>query len=217
MFTLVCCLMALPISAKTLHASLLAIYQENRHTFLCEQPFNKLGKATVKLCSRCPKSEAAIVFMPIVPLQKLASELRCYNDHICINKNGNTFKGLRCCFEQDPFYKAASLDLHNFVPELTMIKQQRRSYTFSALNEAPSPSCQLHIDKKKRLIHAPTQLRGMIARTTLYMRDKYHFKLSEEETSRYQSWHRQYPPTQWEKERNEKIGALQGNKNHYVR
>ena len=70
--------------------------------------------------------------------------------------------------------------------------------------------------KKNKIIEPEASLRGMIARAYLYMAHTYPIRLSDEEKALYLAWHQAYAPTAWEKERNNKIKAIQGNGNPYV-
>jgi deoxyribonuclease-1 len=76
--------------------------------------------------------------------------------------------------------------------------------------------CHFYIDKKNKLVEPAPHLRGMIARTYLYMRDTYQLALAGDELRLYQAWHQQYPVTEWERERNNKIKEIQGKKNPYI-
>ena len=205
-------------SQSQLKSTLLHTYQDQRKTFLCEQPFTQKGKVNLKYCQRCPKIESNIQWMPVVSHQQLANQLNCFNNKICINKQNKTFKGLKCCFEHDTNYRKASLDLHNFVPELSYIKQQRRHFSFGTISGKAdrTTDCTVHVDTKAKVIHTPKNVRGMVARAYLYMRKEYYLHLSDEEVALYQMWHREYPASSWEKVRNEKIFAIQGNRNPYV-
>ncbi len=205
-------------STKELKTALESIYQDNRYTFVCQEPFNEKAQINIKICPHCKKIAHKIHWMPIVSLKHIAKNSRCYNEKSCINKEGRLYKGLRCCLEQDHNFKLASRDLHNFVAEQKTIISLRRHFAFSSLSDEPETTnmCQLLTDDKKHLIHTPHHIRGMVARAYLYMRSTYFLPLNDEELARYQSWHQQYPPTAWEKERNEKIGKIQGNINPYI-
>lgn len=171
---------------KDLKSQLLSLHQEHRYTFLYEQAFNERGEMKTKHCANCPSVKTTIQWLPIVSHQQLAKHLTCYKEKICINKKGVAFKGLRCCLTQDPYFKLATVDLYNYVPELGLLKKELK---------APPP----------------LPARGMIARTYLYMRKTYFLPLTDEEVVRYQAWDKQYPPTPWEITRNEKISKIQGN------
>ncbi len=208
-----------PVASKkeaTIH--LLDIHQSHRITFFCEQPFSITGEIKIPHCKNCPQTSNAIQWIPIVSHQQLAKHLLCFNEKICVNKNGTRFKGIRCCKELDKNYSLATWDLHNFVPEQKELKQQRRQYRFGQIeNFKPvNNECHFYVDKKNKMIEPAPSTRGLIARTFLYMRDTYHLPLSQEELIQYQNWHQEYPVSEWERVRNEKIKAIQGNGNPYI-
>jgi deoxyribonuclease-1 len=48
------------------------------------------------------------------------------------------------------------------------------------------------------------------------MRDQYDLTLSRQQTQLFNAWNKQYPVTDWECERDERIAKVQGNHNPYV-
>ncbi len=202
------------ISAKQ---SLQDLYATSRITFFCEQPFSETGILQPIAHPYQAMLPETVHWMHIVPLKQLARDYACYQQK-CVNKKGKIFKGLHCCKQHDVLFQRMIKDLHNLVPETKQLKQQRAHSVFAEFSNSSSPSnrCQLFLDKKRRRLEPPPSKRGMIARTYLYMKDTYPFTLSAEETALYWQWHQRYPVTPAERERNEKIFALQGRKNHYV-
>lgn len=196
---------------------LLTLYENQRTTFFCDQPFSNTGEILAVAGKHRPALSENITWMSIVPLKKLAPFYACYQQK-CVNQKGKVLQGLRCCQQRDTQFQQMQKDLHNLVPETRLLKQQRERYTFAELSDTQlkKSGCHFVIDKKsKRLEPAPNK-RGMIARTYLYMKDTYPFRLTEEEMALYLRWHQQYPVTQAERERNEKIFEMQGKRNHYI-
>ncbi|MBS0290371.1 MAG: endonuclease [Proteobacteria bacterium] len=203
------------LTKQSVFSHLLMIYEHHPFTFFCEQRFNKVGNL-ISACQKCPNANS-IQWMAIVPYQQIAKNLQCFNQKLCVNKQGLSFKGLRCCQKIDSHFRFASLDLHNFVPENILIKKQRRQYAFAEIvNHPHSKQCLFEVDKKNKIIMTLGDRLGAIARTYLYMRDTYRTSLDENEISRYLRWHQQFPPTTWEREKNRKIKAIQGNGNPYI-
>ncbi len=190
--------------------ALLQIYNTHRQTFFCEESFSTKGHTH--------KEQTKIKWMSLVSSKEYAKNLLCYQEKICINKNGETFKGLRCCDQQDPVYQRMKKDLHNLVPELPLLKKQRGNHHFGLCLESGEiiKGCQIKLDKKNKTIEPSEALRGMIARTYLYMAQTYPFTLDEKEKALYLAWHQAYPPTPWERERNRRIKEVQGNGNPYI-
>lgn len=194
---------------KPIVTSLYQVYQNHRLTFFCEQPFSSKGEVLIRSCDTCAPTWSTIQWIPIVPFPVLAQDLPCYREKICINRHGQRFKGLRCC-ETDPLYQKMRADLYNFVPEIASLKQQRKHYTFAEITTkafTTSKGCHFYVDKKMKIVEPAPHLRGMIARTYLYMQETYHFPLDLKERNRFLTWSQQYPPTAWEEERKARIQA----------
>lgn len=212
-----CCAKAVA-SSSIIKKQLLDIYQTHRKTFFCDEAFSEKGEVLYYGCPRCPPIKMNIQWMAIVPIEQLAKNLNCYHQKICLDKTGQPFKGLRCCEISNDYFKRMKGDLHNLVPELPNISRQRLHKRFGAIavNEIHDKGCHYYIDHKNKLIDPSPQVRGMIARTYLYMRTRYPLLLSPDEFSLYLQWHQKYPVTQWERERNHKIQQYQGNSNPYI-
>lgn len=206
-----------PLSQRQFTNYLQTIYQDHRITFFCEQPFSEEGNIHSRHCKNCASINTPIQWMPIVSKHQFARHLNCYREKLCMSKNGQLFKGLRCCKESDLTYQKMDMDLHNYVPE-GELKSQRKRYRFGLIpNKIEIQGCHFYVDKKNKIIEPSPKNRGMIARTFLYMHDTYHIPLSQEEKILYQEWHQQYAISNWERLRNEKISAIQGNSNHYIK
>lgn len=205
-------------SSLQMKKALSEIYQTNRFTFFCAQPFNPENKVRFQSCKKCPVMEAKIQWMPIVPPSLLAGHLLCYREKMCINQHGIRFKGIKCCQKTDVLYRQMSQDLHNVVPEISFLKQSRGHYPFGLIpkTSAPLQGCHFYVDKKHKIVEVAPHLRGRIARTYLYMKETYHLPIEQEQLSLFYSWHQQYPVDAWERERNDKIKAIQGNGNPYI-
>ena len=56
----------------------------------------------------------------------------------------------------------------------------------------------------------------MIARTYLYMSDRYQLRLSKQNRQLFTAWNKTYPAQQWERQRNQLMGCVMGWANPYV-
>lgn len=77
-------------------------------------------------------------------------------------------------------------------------------------------SCKFEIDFKTDRARVQEELRGVIARIYLYFNKQYEMKLSKQELQKYQIWNREYPTSEWERERNRRITEKQGNDNKFI-
>lgn len=203
-------------SQRELTHYLKQIYQEHRFTFFCEQAFSENYQVSYRPCASCPALTQDIQWMTIVPPQTLAKNFLCFQEKICLNQQSKRFKGLLCCKQKEPRLQKMMRDLHNLVPEIPQLKQQRKNYTFKKSASPLSSTCSLQVDNKNKVIELPPPTLGLIARTYLYMHHTYHFELSATELATFLSWHQQWPPTAWEQARNQKILLLQGTRNPYI-
>lgn len=197
--------------------TLLQLYQDHPHSFFCEHPFSKTGILSTRHNQQQAVIDENIAWMQIVPIKQLAPFYACYQQP-CLDKRGRRLQGVRCCQNRDKQFKAMQNDLHNWVPETRSLKNVRNRYAFAELNhEVPKRGgCHFYVDKKNKQLEPAPNTRGMIARTYLYMKDTYPLRLTDEEMALYMKWHQQYPVTAKERERNEKIFALQGKRNRWI-
>ncbi|MEO0899388.1 MAG: endonuclease [Bacteroidota bacterium] len=108
-------------------------------------------------------------------------------------------------------------DLHHIYPVEITVNSHRSNYPFgtakSVLWEKDSA-----ILSKEHLFQPPKHARGAVARALFYMVLRYenfgNFLAGQEET--LLEWHRQYPPTERERIRNELVYLHQGNRNPFV-
>jgi deoxyribonuclease-1 len=204
---------------KEQKSHLMNIYEAHRYSFFCDQPFFSNGEVSIQNCKHCPSIKSLITWMPIVSQRELAKTKMCFQEKVCVNRKGLRFKGVRCCQEIDENFQRMNKDLYNYVPELNIFIKQRGNYHFGLIpqNEHPAKGCHFYVDKKNKIVEPAPQLRGIIARTYLYMRDTYQLALTSDELRLYQAWHQQYPVTDWERERSDKIKAKQAKGNPYVK
>ncbi|MDR0806113.1 MAG: deoxyribonuclease I [Enterobacteriaceae bacterium] len=142
----------------------------------------------------------------VVPAWQFGHQRKCW-------QNG----GRKTC-SKDPIYKRMETDLHNLQPAIGEVNYDRSNFQFSQWNAQATQygQCKMKIDFKRKSAEPPERARGVIARTHFYMRDRYHLRLSEQQTSLFNAWDRYYPVTRWECERNRRILKVQGNDNPYV-
>ena len=106
-------------------------------------------------------------------------------------------------------------DFHNIYATSDKINQLRCNYEYGVLPK----SCYKYEDniicKKNKIFYPRKQDRGIIARSILYMKDKYNYTNFGDITL-YEEWNRQYRPTKKEIIHNEIGYLIQGNLNKYI-
>ncbi len=143
----------------------------------------------------------------VVPAATFGRQLQCWQ------------KGKRKnCQHNDPQFNLIEADLHNLLPVIGEINQDRNDFQYAWLPDTPSKygQCQTVVDFKKRKMMPRKEARGIVARISLYMYDRYHLKLSKQDKQLYEAWNKTYPVTQWEITRNQRTACLMGWGNNYV-
>lgn len=126
--------------------------------------------------------------------------------------------GRKNCNKYDPVYQQAEADLFNLIPVIGEQNQDRSNFRYAWINEKPYQygQCQAVTDFKARKYMPRPEVRGLIARTNLYMADRYNLKLSSQQRKLFEVWNKSYPVTDYERKRNQKIVCIMGWSNKYV-
>lgn len=189
------------------------IYQDHHISFYCNCPLTWNGKKGLPQLEACnytvrkqEKRANRIEWEHLVPAWQFGHQLQCW-------QSGGR-KGCR----KNKVFKSMEADLHNLVPAIGEVNGDRSNYKFSDWNAEPHQygQCEMVVDFKGRKVQPPTHTRGQIARTYLYMHNRYNFSLSKQQKRLHQSWNKMHPPSAWECERNIKITAITGWANNYT-
>ncbi len=126
--------------------------------------------------------------------------------------------GRKNCTANDPLFSQAEADLHNLVPAVGEVNGDRSNFGFGMLSAKPTQygACPFVVDFKQRTAMPAEYSRGAIARIYLYMNERYQLRLSKQDRRLYDIWNRQYPVSEWERWRNQRIACVQGNANPHV-
>lgn len=190
---------------------LMNLYAKHPYSFYCHCRFDRFKRVFCtddeftcrNVSSRCAKIE----FDHLYPASAFGKFRACWRTKSCSTKAGKKYRGRRCCEKTDSEFALIEADPHNLVPVIGQINGDRRDYFFGDLHEKPYQygNCQVVIDKQAKIIQPPTEARGWIGRDYLYMHQKYKLPLTVEQTKLYNTWDKQYPPTQWETKLNQEI------------
>lgn len=193
--------------------------QAERKTIYCEASFNTKKKitapdgfTTTKYIKRAKKVE----WEHVVPAENFGRNFEAWregNDQ-CVNSKGKTFKGRRCAEKVNQEYRLMQSDMYNLYPAIGAVNAARSNYNFVMLTDQKSSfgRCEMKISDRKA--EPPENARGMIARSYLYMHKTYaRYSMSRQQVQLMNAWHKQFPVSQWECLRAERIADLQGNTN----
>jgi len=109
-------------------------------------------------------------------------------------------------------------DLHNMYPSDKTLNRLRGSANFGEIKRPTTAlkEYQFELDADRHLVEPHRLSRGNIARAMFYMADAYEMRLFKRQKQLLQKWHKFDPPSERERQRNQIIEKLQGNRNHFI-
>ena len=193
------------------------IYLGLEQDFYCGCPYQ--GKRMdLAACRYTPRKQAQraerLEWEHVVPAWTIGHQRMCWQAKVD-GKAG----GRKNCTSTDPVFAQAEGDLINLVPSVGEINGDRQNFRYSVWTDKPEPmygQCQTIVDFKQRRIQPRKEVRGRIARIQFYMSERYQLQLAREDQRILCAWARAYPVDNWERQRDERIKAVQGHGNHYV-
>jgi len=126
--------------------------------------------------------------------------------------------GRKNCVATDPVFRAMEADLFNLYPAVGEVNGDRANYNYGIVSGASAQygQCDTRIDFGTRTAEPRNEVKGLVARTSFYMFDRYNLNMSRQQQRLLMAWNNQYPATAWERERNERIARLVGYSNPFV-
>ena len=161
------------------------------------------GLQTRKQQSRAQRTE----WEHIVPAWTFGNQRQCW-------QNG----GREHCVDDDPVFRAMEADLFNLYPSVGEVNGDRSNFNYGmATGVAPQyGQCKTRVDFNQRAAEPRDEVKGLVARTTFYMFDRYKLNMSRQQQQLLMAWDKQYPVSPWEKERDRRIAAIMGHSNPFV-
>ena len=202
-----------PSSFSKAKKLLTGVYEKQQSSFYCGCDYALKEKKLVpdlKSCGYKPRKNAnragRIEWEHVMPAWAFGHQMQCWQQG-----------GRKACGKNSEFKKMES-DMHNLVPAIGEVNGDRSNYSFTQLAGEPRVygACDMEVDFKARKVEPTDAVRGDIARTYFYMRDRYGLNLSKQQTQLLNAWNKLDPVDAWEIERNRSIKEIQGNGNHYV-
>ena len=135
------------------------------------------------------------------------------NQRQCWQKGGREH-----CVDDDPVFRAMEADLFNLYPSVGEVNGDRSNFNYGmASGVAPQyGQCKTRVDFTQRAAEPRDEVKGLVARTTFYMFDRYKLSMSRQQQQLLMAWDKQYPVSSWEKERDRRIAAIMGHSNPFV-
>lgn len=189
------------------------VYADHKRSFYCGCDYIHQGKKLVPVHESCgfnprknAKRAARIEWEHVMPAWAFGHQMQCWQSG-----------GRKAC-KKNAKFALMEADLHNLVPAIGEVNGDRSNYRFAQLSGEPRVygNCDMEVNFKARKVEPTESVRGDIARTYFYMRDRYGVKLSKKQTQLFNAWAKNDPVDAWEIKRNSAIRAIQGNGNKYV-
>lgn len=203
------------------------VYTDHFQTLYCKATFDPKTKEITEypdgfdetvLAERAKKIE----FEHVVPAENFGRFFKEWREGnpLCVDKKGKSYKGRKCAQKINILYGLMEADMYNLYPAIGSVNAVRSNFNFTELPEnIPSTfgSCTFKIADKKA--EPPEDVKGIIARTTLYFESAYtlQYKLSSAQRKLMQSWSEKHPVTIWECLRASRIEAQQFSENKIVK
>lgn len=193
------------------------VYYDHKQTFYCKNPYEirvKKGRQKALVIQddkfytprnvytkkgKINQRALRVEWEHIVPAHNFGKHLACWK------------KGGRKACRKDKVFKKMEADMMNLVPSIGEVNGDRSNlrYGFSSPKKGMYGNCNFQVDFKGRKAYIDESLRGFVARTYLYMSEKYKMKLSSRDKKQFKIWDKNYPKTSWEKTREKRISKYQ--------
>lgn len=146
----------------------------------------------------------------VMPAYAFGNQLQCWQ------KGGR--ENCKKAPDYSEFFNVMEGDMHNLQPAIGEINGDRSNFRFNEFTKRFNQygQCQFATDFKNRQVQPRNEVKGVIARTYLYMIGRYQLSISSREKALMKRWDDKFPPQKWECERNEIIREIQGNDNQYI-
>lgn len=126
--------------------------------------------------------------------------------------------GRKNCVATDEQFRIMEADMHNLTIVIGEVNADRSNYRFGMVSGEPKMygQCRSKTDFKNRIFEPRDEVKGMVARINFYMHDHYNLRMSDQQQRLFIAWDKQYPVTEWERLRDQRIANVQGHHNPYV-
>lgn len=169
------------------------------------------GRINAKSCgyqTRAQQTRAErIEWEHIVPAWTIGHQRQCW-------QNG----GRKNCIADDPVFPAMEANLFNLYPSVGEVNADRSNFQFGMVSGVSSQygACATKVDFKGRAAEPRDEVKGLVARVSFYMYDRYGLNMSRQQQQLLMAWDRQYPVSSWEKEWHNRTAKVMGHQNPFV-
>lgn len=205
------------------------IYAGHSIDFYCGCAYTEKSKSGGTIdatnCGYTPRKDkvrgARLEWEHVMPAYYFGSTRSCWKkgNAKCVKSDGTPFKGRQCCARVDKIFQRIEADLHNLTPAVGELNADRSNLPYGIVKGESRKygRCDFEIGGSPKLTEPRDEVRGDAARAWLYMADTYGVALTDSQRTMFEEWSQADPPDRWERLRNGRIGAAQGNGNEYVK
>lgn len=142
----------------------------------------------------------------IVPAWVFGHQRQCW-------QNG----GRKNCVADDPVFRAMEADLFNLYPSVGEVNGDRSNYQYGMVRGASQyGACTTRVDFSSKAAEPRDEVKGLVARSTFYMYDRYGMSMSRQQQQLLMAWDRQYPVTPGESQWERRAAKVMGFSNPFV-
>lgn len=142
----------------------------------------------------------------IVPAWVFGHQRQCW-------QNG----GRKNCVADDPAFLSMEADLFNLYPSVGEVNGDRSNFQYGMVRDKPQyGACTTRVDFSGRVAEPRDEVKGLVARSTFYMYDRYGLAMSRQQQLLLMAWDRQHPVTASEIRREKRTAAVMGHSNPFV-
>ncbi|WP_025897213.1 endonuclease I family protein [Sneathiella glossodoripedis] len=194
------------------------IHEGNAHTFYCrchytsDEDSDGSGKITdTDICGYVAPDKhkhraGRVEWEHVVPASLMpARQFPCWTEH---DRN--------YCERNDAAAQVMIFDLHNLVPAIGQVNALRGNDRYAEIEGEVRNFGDCPIEDTRDSFEPGDNQRGDVARIWLYMSDRHGVEIPEAERAMFLRWHENDPVSDWEREKNRRVKAVQGNGNPYV-
>ena len=196
------------------------IFSNHSKTLYCGCDYNSAYQVDLNSChmnAASYKNRAHIVEIEhIYPMDAVGHNMVCWQTAIC-EHHGKHYKGRKCCEKSDYHFRQMESELYNLWPAVGLVNIARSNYLYAEVDSTDKfYGCDFKINKSSKEVEPTNKVKGIVARATLFMSDKYQIPLVENKRQLYLSWNKAFPPSKWEKEWALKVATIEGYSNPYI-
>lgn len=143
----------------------------------------------------------------VVPASAFGRPLECW-----------THGGRKNCEDKSDIFNQMEGDLHNLRPVIGEVNGDRSDLPYGVVGPVYSTygQCAFKIDFQKDVAEPPDNIKGDLARISLFMQEKYDLPFTQEQINMFKGWANTDPVSENEKKINILIRDIQGDSNYYV-